>query len=312
MRSRATPSATHGWCGTGSRLMLDFVMRVVVPGRNHGQRLALMRLLDAMRGDTPVIAAELRPPRAELDAAEGMDAWIDTYHAVRSLTRQGIRVFLTDSAVGTQEENNLRHLVTNLGNDVARSHVVPFLTSKHSLEFCAVVRGAGSAARLRFAGGARRRQDRRPAALRRTRLGTARRNPSSASRACRSAAGPTRRRTRSRQVDFLVDPNFTGEYYLTQIVSHLESRAGAAFLDESRRREVDHPRDVRRVLLSQRQPADSPGAEPLPAGAGRRPGRRVRDRRRAPTAHSCRARIHSRRAMRRAAACAISTSATCR
>ncbi|HIC52610.1 MAG TPA: hypothetical protein EYO97_02140 [Gemmatimonadetes bacterium] len=27
--------------------------------------------------------AELRPPRAELAAPEGMDAWIDTYHAVR-------------------------------------------------------------------------------------------------------------------------------------------------------------------------------------------------------------------------------------
>ena len=48
----------------------------------------------------------------------------------------GRRVFLTDSAVGTQEENNLRHLVTNLGRDVPREMVVPFLTSKHSLDFC--------------------------------------------------------------------------------------------------------------------------------------------------------------------------------
>src|SRR4051812_48432097 len=95
-----------------------------------------MRLVDALRGETPVIAAELRPPRAELDSADGMDAWIDTYHAVRSLTRQGLRVFLTDGAVGTQEENNLRHLVTNIGPDAARDYVVPFLTSKHSLEFC--------------------------------------------------------------------------------------------------------------------------------------------------------------------------------
>ena len=65
-----------------------------------------------------------------------MDAWIDMYHAIRGLTRQDVRVFLTDSAVGTQEENNLRHLVTNLGRDVPRDRVVPFLTSKHSLEFC--------------------------------------------------------------------------------------------------------------------------------------------------------------------------------
>ena len=51
-----------------------------------------------------MFAAELRPPRAELATAEGMDAWIDTYHAVRRLTRQGTYVFLTDSAVGAQEE----------------------------------------------------------------------------------------------------------------------------------------------------------------------------------------------------------------
>ena len=35
----------------------------------------------------------------------GIDAWINTYHAVRSLTRQGTYVFLTDSAVGAPEEN---------------------------------------------------------------------------------------------------------------------------------------------------------------------------------------------------------------
>ena len=65
-----------------------------------------------------------------------MDAWIDTYHAVRRLTRQGTYVFLTDSAVGAQEEDNLRHLVTNLGTDVPRERIVPFLTSKHTLEYC--------------------------------------------------------------------------------------------------------------------------------------------------------------------------------
>src|SRR5919106_6005548 len=95
-----------------------------------------MSLIAALRGDASVIAAELRPPRAELGSIEGMDAWIDMYHAIRSLARRDVRVFLTDSAVGTQEENNLRHLVTNLGRDVARDHIIPFLTSKHSIEFC--------------------------------------------------------------------------------------------------------------------------------------------------------------------------------
>ena len=83
-----------------------------------------------------MIAAELRPPRAELATAASMDAWIDTYHAVRGLTREGTFVFLTDSAVGLKEEDNLRHLVINLGSDVPRSHVVPFLTCKHTTEYC--------------------------------------------------------------------------------------------------------------------------------------------------------------------------------
>ena len=57
-------------------------------------------LLTALRSGTSVFAAELRPPRAELATGEGMDAWIDTYHAVRRLTREDTFVFLTDSAIG--------------------------------------------------------------------------------------------------------------------------------------------------------------------------------------------------------------------
>ena len=89
-----------------------------------------------------MIAAELRPPRAELGSREGMDAWIDMYHAVRSLARREVRVFLTDSAVGTQEENNLRHLVTNLGRDVTREHVIPFLKGRNYSAGSIPIRGA--------------------------------------------------------------------------------------------------------------------------------------------------------------------------
>src|SRR6187455_3075044 len=95
----------------------------------------MSELVDRLKSGAPVIAAELRPPRAELAMAASMDAWIDTYHAVRGLTRAGTFVFLTDSAVGTKEEDNLRHLIINLGRDVPRSHVVPFLTCKHTSEY---------------------------------------------------------------------------------------------------------------------------------------------------------------------------------
>jgi 5,10-methylenetetrahydrofolate reductase len=93
-------------------------------------------LLEHLQNHKSVIAAELRPPRAELETAASMDAWIDTYHAVKSLTKNDTFVFLTDSAVGTKEEDNLRHLVANLGSAVPRSAVIPFLTTKHTLQYC--------------------------------------------------------------------------------------------------------------------------------------------------------------------------------
>jgi hypothetical protein len=93
-------------------------------------------ILERLQSEPSVVAAELRPPRAELETRASMDAWIDTYHAVRSLTREGTPVFLTDSAVGLKEEDNLRHLVSNIGSEVSRQTVVPFLTCKHPLDYC--------------------------------------------------------------------------------------------------------------------------------------------------------------------------------
>ena len=56
-------------------------------------------LVSALQGDGSLSSVELRPPRVELDAAAGRDAWIDTYHAVRGFVRGGTFVFLTDGAV---------------------------------------------------------------------------------------------------------------------------------------------------------------------------------------------------------------------
>ncbi len=199
-----------------------------------------MSLVDALTSGTTVIAAELRPPRAELGSREGMDAWIDMYHAVRSLTRHDVRVFLTDSAIGTQEENNLRHLVTNLGRDVAHDHVVPFLTSKHSLEFClsyaeqawqhgfpslVVLGGDKSVGRPRCMAHAW--QLRALIRAREPRLilgGWA--NP---------YADP------AQQADYMADDSFHAEYYLTQIVSHLDVAPVERFIRETGRRGIGKP-----------------------------------------------------------------------
>ena len=199
-----------------------------------------MSVLDALTLGTTVVAAELRPPQAELGSREGMDAWIDMYHAVRSLARRDVRVFLTDSAVGTQEENNLRHLVTNLGRDVAREHVVPFLTTKHSLEFClsyaeqawqhgfpslVVLGGDKAVGRPRCVEHAWQLRARIRAREPRLTLG--------------GWANPYA--DAAQQVSFMTDDCFTAEYYLTQIVSHLNVAPVERFVAEARRRSVTKP-----------------------------------------------------------------------
>lgn len=201
--------------------------------------MTAVSFLDSLQSGSTVIAAELRPPRAELGSLDGMDAWIDTYHAVRALTRQEVAVFLTDSAVGTQEENNLRHLVTNLGRDMPRDRVVPFLTTKHSLDFClsyaeqawqhgfpalVVLGGDQSLGRPRCMDHAW--QLRREIKAREPRLTLG------------GWANPYKEP--AQQVDFMIDDKFTAEFYLTQVVSHLDVAPVARFVEEARRRGLDH------------------------------------------------------------------------
>ena len=197
-------------------------------------------LAEQLRGSRPVIAAELRPPRAELETSASMDAWIDTYHAVRGLTRNGTFVFLTDSAVGMKEEDNLRHLVINLGTDVPRSHVVPFLTCKHTAEFClayadrahhhgfdslVVLGGDKHVGPPRCVEHAWQLREMIHARVDGLSLGGWA-NPHS---------------TPATQVRHLLDARVTAEYYLTQIVSHHSRSAVEAFLAEADRRGVTLP-----------------------------------------------------------------------
>jgi hypothetical protein len=186
-------------------------------------------LLEALTNTPNVLSVELRPPRAELGAAAGMDAWIDTYHAVRGLVRQGMFVYLTDSAVGAKEENNLRHLVNNLGADVARSHVVPFLTTKHTRDYCigyaeralhegfpslVVLGGDKSVGPPRCVEHAWQLREDIRAHVPGLTLG--------------GWANPHQRA--ETQVGYLSDPRFSGELYLTQVVSHHDLPKVEAFL----------------------------------------------------------------------------------
>jgi hypothetical protein len=175
-----------------------------------------------------------------LEASASRDAWIDTYHSVRGLTRSGTFVFLTDSAVGSKEEDNLRHLVINLGVDVPRSSVVPFLTCKHPLDYCLAyadrARDHGFEA-LVVLGGDKS-------------IGPVR---------CVEHAWQLREQIRRRvpdlalggwanphanpvaQVDHLMQDRAHAEFYLTQIVSHHSRGAVEGFLAEAGRRGLTLP-----------------------------------------------------------------------
>jgi len=187
-----------------------------------------------------VLAAELRPPKVELESGEGMDAWIDTYHGVRRLTREGTFVFLTDSAVGAHEEDNLRHLVSNLGRDVPRSRIVPFLTTKHPLEYC-----LGYAERahqygfpaLVVLGGDKQIGPPRVVdhAWQLRQLIRKRDQTLSLGGWANPHSDP------ERQIDYLVGDHAYAEFYLTQIVSHFDVQQVSAFLKAAARRHLTLP-----------------------------------------------------------------------
>ena len=199
-----------------------------------------MDLLSALKAGPSVFAAELRPPRAELATHEGMDAWIDTYHAVTRLTRQGTFVFLTDSAVGAQEEDNLRHLVINLGRDVPRERIVPFMTSKHSLDYCLAyaerARQHGFSALVVLGG------DKTVGAPRCVEHAwQLRQILRQRDRAIVLGGWANPHGDPERQADFLTAPDFNAEFYLTQIVSHFDAERVARFLAVTKRRGVTMP-----------------------------------------------------------------------
>jgi 5,10-methylenetetrahydrofolate reductase len=197
-------------------------------------------LLDRLRRPSPFIGVELRPPRSDLSYADSVDTWIDMYHSVSRLARHDTVVFLTDNAVGESEEENLQHLSTNLAGEVDPSKVVPFLTCKHTLDYCTMYarRAASHGIRaLTVLGGDRT-------------VGPPR---------CVPHASDLRQVIRGRipsltlggwanphrdacvQVDYLLDQGFTAEFYITQVVSHHSIRHVERFMNEAARRNVHMP-----------------------------------------------------------------------
>jgi hypothetical protein len=199
-----------------------------------------MTFLERLKQPTPLIGLEMRPPRADLGRDATMDAWLAMGSAVRRLARVDTSLFFTDNAVGANEEENLHHLISNLEEEVARVRICPFLTTKHSMEYC-----------LWYAD--RAVQDGHTAL---TVLGG---DPHVGPPRCVPHANLLRHEIRARhrglalggwanphsdasqQVGYLIDKMAAADFYLTQIVSHHDLAPVERLIREAERRGLEIP-----------------------------------------------------------------------
>lgn len=199
-----------------------------------------MSLLKALRDSRRfLLNVETCPPRMDLPLEQSVEAWIDSNRLMRKITSLGRFVFMTDGAIGRREEPNLRHVMINLGAEADRSRIIPILTTKHSLEYC-----------LEFA--------KRSYTLGFTSLVVLGGDKSDDTPRCVEHAYELRRLIRQevpgitlggwasphggrRQVEFIVHPEYSADFYMAQIVSHYHVAAINEFLEEVARAGVKIP-----------------------------------------------------------------------
>lgn len=199
-----------------------------------------MAFLSRLRQPEPFITVELRPPLRDLEQGLSMDSWMDMRRTVERLVERDTALFFTDNAVGAREEENLHHLVTNLDTDVSRERICPFLTTKHTLEYClwyadrAVAEGHSA---LTVLGGDTSVGPERcvPHAFQLRRLIRERH----ASLALGGWANPYH--DAAIQVGYLAAQDFAADFFLTQIVNHHELERVESFLGGLAGRELDLP-----------------------------------------------------------------------
>ena len=197
-------------------------------------------LLERLAEPRPLVTVEMRPPRSGLGHAETLDVWIDLHQSVRRLLRDDRFVFVTDNAVGAEEEENLAHLAANLGQEVDLRRVVPFLTTKHTLDYCLMYarRAASSGIEaLTVLGGDKS-------------VGAPRCVPHAQQlRALIRERVPglvlggwaNPHRDADEQAAFLASEDFHGRFFLTQVVSHHSFDRVEALLEGCARRGVRLP-----------------------------------------------------------------------
>lgn len=197
-------------------------------------------MLERLEEPGPLVSVELRPPRADLAAPDGMSAWIDLHHSLGSLTRKELFVFLTDNAVGAAEEENLAHVGANVGDSVDLGRIVPILTCKHTLEYCLTfaMRAASEGFdALTVLGG-----DKSVGAPRCVPHGRDLRELIRARVPSMTLGGwANPHRDPAEQVGHLMAPDAHADFALTQIVSHHSIDVVRRFLDERERHAAHIP-----------------------------------------------------------------------
>lgn len=197
-------------------------------------------LLRRLARPGPFVAAELRPPRSDLAPARSMDVWIDMHHSLRRLARAGAFVLLTDDAVGSTEEESLAHLSANMGEAAGFHGVIPFLTCKHSLDYCRLF--ARRAASLGVAGLAVVGGDQSVGPPRCVRHGQDLRRLIREDQPELALAGwANPHKEPERQAQFAAAPEFVADFVLTQVVSHHSLDRVERFRRELARLDVELP-----------------------------------------------------------------------
>jgi 5,10-methylenetetrahydrofolate reductase len=198
-----------------------------------------MSLINALHSNQRLINVEMCPPRMDLPMEASVDAWIESNHLMRKISALRRYVFMTDGAIGRREEPNLRHVTINLGREADRSRIVPILTTKHSLEYC-----LGFAERsyelgfrsLVVLGGDK--GDDAPRCVEHAyelRRIIRQKVPGLALGGWASPHGG------KRQVEFILDPEYSADFFLAQIVSHYQTAALDDFINASEKLGVRIP-----------------------------------------------------------------------
>ncbi len=215
-------------------------MRRARPEQSIADERRGVGFLEALSAPGPLRTVELRPPRAGMSGVRSVDAWIDINRVVRTLLRDGRFVLVTDDAVGADEEESLQHLTANLGQEADLSHVVPFLTCKHTLDYSFLFAQRAVSLGLRavtVTGGDQNVGP--PRCVPRSR--DLRRLIRERVPALHLGAWVNPYRDAIQQVELLLDPDHSADYYVTQVVSHHRLGPLDRFLEEASRRGLELP-----------------------------------------------------------------------